>query len=47
MKLSKLIAVNLLLLPILLNQSSANAEEKNELASVVLEPLIYKSADSN
>ncbi|MFZ9228105.1 MAG: D-alanyl-D-alanine carboxypeptidase, partial [Candidatus Nanopelagicales bacterium] len=46
MKLSKLIAVNLLLLPILLNQSSANAEEKNELASVVLEPLIYKSADS-
>ncbi|MFM1826001.1 MAG: hypothetical protein RLZZ37_636 [Actinomycetota bacterium] len=38
--------VNVLILSLILNQSNANAEEKNELASVVLEPMVYKFADS-
>ena len=46
MKLNKLWALNLLILPLFLNQSGASAEENKDLASVVLEPLIYKSADS-
>lgn len=46
MKLSKLTVVSLLLLSLLLNQSNASAEENNELASVVLEPLAYKAADN-
>ena len=45
MKLSKLVAINLLLLPLILNNSVVHATESNELASVVLEPLVYKSAE--
>ncbi len=45
MKLRKLTAIKLLILPLIFSFSSAQAADNNELASVVLEPLVYKEAD--